>query len=81
MGIQPKRSTSDGVYTTMFSDSDRCEGTGQPRSGVLPCPAHANGLLQVLFHWAGVNCLAAVIFHKIVELTLHELYTVYKMII
>lgn len=63
----------------MFSDSDKFEGSEQPR--VLSCPTHSNGLLQVLFHWAAVNCLAAVIFHKIVELTLHELYTVYKMII
>lgn len=49
--------------------------------GLLLSPVDANGLLQVLFQWACVNCLAAVIFHKIVELTLHELYTVYKMII
>jgi len=65
----------------MFSDGGKCERIEQRRSGDLPCPVNANGLLQVMFHWASVNCLAAVIFHKIVELTLHELYTVYKMII
>lgn len=64
----------------MFSDGGKCEGIGQRDKGLLPCPVHA-GLLQVSFHWARVNCLAAVIFHKIVELTLHELYTVYKMIV
>lgn len=55
--------------------------SGSRNQGLLLSPADANGLLQVLFQWACVNCLAAVIFHKIVELTLHELYTVYKMII
>lgn len=53
----------------------------QNDQGLLLCPADADNMLQVLFHWACVNCLAAVIFHKTVKLTLHELYMVYKMII
>lgn len=50
---------------------------------LLHCPVHDNSLLRILliFCWVCVNCLAAVGIHKIVELTLHELYMVYKIII
>lgn len=56
---------------------------GSQDKELLHCPVHDNGLLRVLliFCWVCVNCLAAVRFHKIVELMLHELYMVYKIII